>query len=71
MGTDDEVEVVIDRDRCVGHARCMTIAGEVYDLDDEGKSVALENPVRGDMVPLARDGAESCPERAIKIRPVD
>ena len=67
-----EVEVVIDKDRCLGHARCYALAPELFDVDeDEGKSLSLFNPVPSDLAELAREGADACPERAITVRSIE
>lgn len=54
---------------CTGHGRCAVMAGEVYELDDDGYNVA-----RGSFVEVppgleekARYGAKVCPERVITI----
>lgn len=60
------MKVEIDRARCAGHARCNSVAPELYELDDEGYiedrnlDVALEQEGR------AHRGARACPERAIR-----
>jgi ferredoxin len=54
---------------CTGHARCAVMAGEFYDVDDEGYNVHRGETV--DVPPeleaAARYGAQVCPERAIVI----
>jgi ferredoxin len=54
---------------CTGHGRCAAMAGDFYDVDDEGFNIH-----RGETVDVAegleqtaRDGAKACPERAIII----
>jgi ferredoxin len=54
---------------CTGHGRCAVMAGEFYELDDNGYNLH-----RGDTVDVppglertARYGASACPERAIHI----
>lgn len=54
---------------CTGHGRCAVMAGDFYEVDDEGYNVH-----RGDTVdvpsglePVARYGARVCPERAIVV----
>jgi ferredoxin len=62
------VRVVLDADKCQGHARCYAISPELFDVDDYGQS-----SVRGDgVVPAAladkaRLAAANCPEFAITI----
>ena len=39
------MKVIVDPDRCEGHARCVELAPEVFALDDDGYSkVILEHP---------------------------
>lgn len=54
---------------CTGHGRCCVLAGEVYELDDDGY-----NAHRGGVIDVgpgdeeaARLGAEVCPEAAISL----
>lgn len=54
---------------CTGHGRCAVMAGNVYELDDDGYNLH-----RGSYVEVppgledsARYGAKVCPERVITI----
>jgi ferredoxin len=60
--------VTVDPNRCLGHARCVSLAPAVYDLDDEGKSVVILDPVPPELVKGAEEGAQACPEHAITVR---
>lgn len=54
---------------CTGHARCAAMAGEFYDVDDEGYNIHRGRTVdvpQG-MEETARYGAMVCPERAILL----
>jgi ferredoxin len=53
----------VDRDVCIGSAMCVSIAPEVFELDDEGLSRVV-NPDAGDE-DLLREAAENCPMQAI------
>ncbi|MEM6107554.1 ferredoxin [Mycobacterium sp. 050272] len=66
--TSKSAEVTVDLGRCMGHARCHSLAPAVYELDDEGKSVVILNPVPPELVKEAEEGAQACPEHAITIR---
>jgi ferredoxin len=63
------VRVTVDRDRCSGHARCAAFAPEVYRLDEEGYSVADDQPVPPGWERAAELGARACPEQAITVTP--
>lgn len=54
---------------CTGHGRCAVMAGEFYELDDNGYNLHRGETL--DVPPglerTARYGATVCPERAIHI----
>lgn len=57
--------IEVDRTLCIGAATCVSIAGEVFELDSENKAV-VKNPKGADEETI-RMAAESCPTRAIKL----
>ncbi|HEY2057340.1 MAG TPA: ferredoxin [Amycolatopsis sp.] len=60
--------IVIDADRCQGHARCAVRAPELFDVDDDqGKSFALTENVPPELSDAAAEAVETCPERAISL----
>lgn len=70
--TDTAFRVVIDRDKCVGHGRCYSLAPDVYDADDEGFAELADGdaPATPELRARARLGAETCPEGAISLTPL-
>lgn len=52
----------ISRELCIGAAPCVAIAGNVFQLDDEGKAI-LVGPSEDDAT--TQLAAEACPVRAI------
>ncbi len=54
--------IQVDRSKCIGAAPCVAIAGDVFQLDDEGKAIVVA-PVKDEA--NVRLAAESCPVRAI------
>ena len=54
---------------CTGHARCAAMAGDFYEVDDDGYNVHRGQTVDvpPGMAETARYGAMVCPERAILI----
>jgi len=68
---DTSFSVFIDRDKCVGHGRCYSLAPEFYTSDDEGFSELVEGdePSTAELRAQARLGAVNCPEQAIELRP--
>lgn len=52
----------VDRNLCIGAAPCVAIAGNVFQMDDEGKAIVV-GPSTDDKNTLL--AAEACPVRAI------
>lgn len=54
---------------CTGHGRCMAVAADVYDLDEQGYNEFAGQTVdiEPGMEDQARLGADACPEGAIII----
>lgn len=62
------MDVDVDRDLCIGAARCVRYAPTVFTQDDDGVAALLPDGVRqedGADVSLA---ARACPVRAIRLR---
>ena len=63
-----KLKVSVDRDKCQGHARCKSLAPELFDLDEFGNAHE-----RGDgRVPAALEdkawlAKANCPEVAIDV----
>lgn len=57
------LQIVVDRNLCIGAAPCVAVAGSVFQLDDEGKAIIIDPAGADDeTIKLA---AEACPTRAI------
>lgn len=52
----------VDRNLCIGAAPCVAVAGNVFQLDEEGKAVVIGPSTDDANTMLA---AEACPVRAI------
>ena len=61
------VKIKIDKQACVGNARCAAISEVLYQLDDDGYIAVEEIDVPPGMEDLARRGARACPERVIEV----
>lgn len=61
------MKILIAKDRCVGHARCNIVAGELFPLDDSGYIAITELNVPEGQEALARRAVRACPERILKI----
>ena len=62
------MKIKINKQNCVGHARCNAVAPELYTLDEEtGYTDIDEKEVPPELEALARRGARACPEGIITI----
>ncbi|GHF93903.1 MULTISPECIES: ferredoxin [Amycolatopsis] len=61
------MKVIIDQDACVASGQCVLAAGDVFDQDDNGIAVLLqENPSEAHAADV-REAAAICPALAIRI----
>ena len=61
------MKVKADNRLCSGHARCASVAPQVFTLDDDGYIGFSEKPVPSELAALARRGVRACPERALTL----
>ena len=61
------MKVRVDPDLCVGHGRCYALSPGVFDADDRGHSLVLNEDVPPELEEQARVGEQNCPEHAITI----
>ena len=61
-----DLEVVIDRDRCIGSQNCVHHLPAMFQIDDEGLAVIIPNSQASaaELDVVARD----CPTEAIQVR---
>lgn len=62
------MKLQVDREKCVGHARCEAIAPGVFATDEiEGRVILITDSVPRELEQAALRGAKACPERAIRV----
>lgn len=61
------MKVIINKEKCAGHARCNAVAPVLYQLDDDGYIATTGFTVASGMEQIARQGARACPERVIRV----
>jgi ferredoxin len=63
------VKFHVDEALCAGHGLCLSTAPDVFDCDDDGINVAVGKSVELEpgLETAAREGAEACPEQAIRL----
>jgi ferredoxin len=59
--------VVVDRDVCQNHGQCVFAAPQVFELDDDGELVQLQDEVGEDLRDVVEDAADVCPVQAITV----
>ena len=61
------MKVKVNRDSCIGCGACAAICDEVFEIDDEGLSVAKTEDVQEDKKQEVQDAADSGPTGAIEV----
>ena len=57
----------VDKETCIGCGLCPSICPAVFEMDDDGKAVAHNNPVPAENEDDARAADSSCPVNAISL----
>jgi ferredoxin len=61
------MKVIVDTEKCTGHAQCHAVGPDVYVLDEDGYNTTPEVVVAASLEQQAKGGMQACPERAIRI----
>ena len=61
------MKIRVNNEKCQGHARCWSLAPEVFNLDDSGYILAGDIAVTPGLEALAARGARACPEKALQV----
>jgi ferredoxin len=61
------MKVIVDPDRCEGHARCVELAPEVFALNDDGMSEVLIEFPGEELRPKVERAVRLCPRQAIVL----
>lgn len=62
-----QLKVIINKPACCGYGVCAEICPEVYKLDEHGMVYVDDEIVPAGLEALAREGADSCPQSALKV----
>ncbi|ADY56382.1 ferredoxin [Syntrophobotulus glycolicus DSM 8271] len=57
----------IEKDACIGCGNCPVICPEIYQMDDDGLAITLNEHVPEELEETAQEAAENCPTEAIII----
>lgn len=59
-------KIIVDKEKCIGCGTCVALAPEIFEMDNEGKSIVKKSPtINEETLKLAID---SCPSQAIIIK---
>jgi ferredoxin len=61
----DHLEIVVDRERCMGSGLCVMYAPATFTHDDEAKATVVDPP--GDPIAAIRTAVEACPMGALRL----
>ncbi|WP_019635002.1 ferredoxin [Actinomadura atramentaria] len=63
------MKVIVDRVRCEGHGLCEEAAPQMFQLDDEGELMVLQDaePVPAEQIEAVADAARTCPVGALRV----
>jgi ferredoxin len=61
------VRIVINTGRCLGNARCVAAAPEVFDVDDDGIVFLLDDDPPAELAAKVELAVQSCPTGALSL----
>jgi ferredoxin len=67
MSNQGKFKVVINKPACCGYGVCAEICPDVYKLDENGMVFVDDEIVPDGMETLAQEGADACPQSALKL----
>ena len=62
------MKAYVNKDTCIGCELCTQICPDVFSMDDDGKSVAIDDDVLANLQDEAVEARDSCPVSAIDIK---
>lgn len=62
------MKAIVDQDTCIGCELCANICPDVFHMEDDGKSHAIEDQISEELEGDAQEARDSCPVAAIDIK---
>ena len=61
------MKVELEADKCVASGQCVVAAMQVFDQDDDGIAILLEEQVGPELLDDVREAVAVCPAAAIRL----
>ena len=61
------MKVTVDRAKCTGLGICEAKAPDVFEIDDDGDLVILDDEVTADRIADVKEAVVGCPTEALKL----
>lgn len=61
------MRVCVDNDKCTAHAVCEAIAPEIFEVQDDGGLLILDENPAEELRQRLQESADACPADAIRI----
>jgi len=60
--------VTINKEECIGCGSCESIAGDIFEMKDDGKAHVKKKNLTGDDIKKAKEAEDICPVDAINVK---
>lgn len=61
------MKAYVDKDECISCGLCESLCPEVFEMDDDGKAVAIDEELDDEKLECANEAAAECPTEAITV----
>lgn len=61
------MRIAVDQPKCVASGQCVLAAPDIFDQDDDGIAIVLEDSPSADQRPVLEEAAAICPAAAIVL----
>ena len=61
------MRIVVDRTKCTGLGICESVAPDVFEVDESGDLVLLQEEITEEMCAIVQDAVAGCPTFALRL----